>query len=484
MEYDSSMNTPKPVLRTRLWALRLSERRALLLVVDFLVALIALVASLYLWGTSERFSGFTLEFLQKRVPVWFYGLPVIWLLLLAEAYDIHRASNWRKTVRGVALAALVGLVIYLFFFFYYVNPPYNLLPRRGIASFLIIVSVFTLIWRFIYIRIFNAPQFMRRVLLVGGGSNGQLLLKTINELEIKPFVLVGAIDDDHRKLGTFIEGFQVIGASEQLLKIIEENQISDLIVAISGEIQPTMFEALIAAQDVGVEIIPMPTAYEDILNRVPVNALQADWMLRTFVDQARVSGFYLMAKRLMDILVSLVGLLVLLVFVPFVAIATLIDDGWPVFYTQIRSGCNGKQYRIIKFRTMRRDAEPDGQPRWAAEKDSRATRIGLFLRKTHIDELPQFWNVLVGDMSMIGPRAERPELVDLFRKHLPLYRSRLLVKPGITGWAQINFGYASTIEETRIKLEYDLYYIKHRNIGMDLLILLLTPADMLGFRGR
>jgi exopolysaccharide biosynthesis polyprenyl glycosylphosphotransferase len=483
MEYDRSMSTSKPVLQKRLWALRLSERQALLLVVDFLVALIALGVSLYLWGSSERFTTFP-TFLQKRVPIWFYGLPVIWLLLMVEQYDIHRASNWRKTVRGIAFAAMIGLVVYLFFFFYYFNPPNSLLPRRGIASFLVIVSAFTVIWRLIYIRIFTAPQFMRRTLLVGGGNNGLLLLKTINNLETKPFVLVGVIDDDHRKLGTFLEGFQVIGSSEQLLKIIEENQVSDLIVAISGEIQPVMFEALLAAQDIGVEIIPMPTAYEEILNRVPVDALQSEWVLRTFVDQARVSGFYLMMKRLLDILGALVGLLGMLLLLPFVALATVIDDGWPVFYTQIRSGRNGQLYRIIKFRTMRRDAEADGQPRWAAEKDTRATRIGRFLRKSHIDELPQFWNVLLGDMSLVGPRAERPELVELFRKHLPLYRSRLLVKPGITGWAQVNFGYASTIEETQVKLEYDLYYIKHRNIGMDLLILLLTPTNMLGFRGR
>lgn len=478
------MTSDKPVLRTRLWALRLSERRALLILVDFLMAVIALAAALYVWGISERFSGFSLAFLEKRVPLWFYGLPFIWILLLVEAYDIHHASNWRKTLRGVVIAALVGLIIYLFFFFYYSSPPNNLLPRRGIAGFLIIVSVLTLVWRYIYIRIFTAPQFMRRVLLVGGGNNGLLLIKTINGLETKPFVLVGVIDDDHRKLGTYIEGFQVIGASEQLISIIEENQISDLIVAISGEIQPGMFEALLYAQDIGVEIIPMPTAYEDILNRVPVDALQAEWMLRTFVDQARVSGFYLMVKRLIDILGSLVGLFIVVLLFPVVALATILDDGFPIIYTQIRSGRNGQPYRIYKFRTMRRDAEIDGQPQWAKEKDTRATRIGRFLRKSHIDELPQFLNVLRGEMSLVGPRAERPELVDLFRKHLPLYRSRLLVKPGISGWAQVNFGYASTIDETRIKLEYDLYYIKHRNIGMELLILLLTPANMLGFRGR
>ena len=133
---------------------------------------------------------------------------------------------------------------------------------------------------------------------------------------------------------------------------------------------------------------------------------------------------------------------------------------------------------------MRRDAEPDGRPRWAREDDERATRTGRLLRRSHLDELPQFLNVLRGDMSLVGPRAERPELVEYFQKHIPFYRARLLVKPGISGWAQINFGYASTIEETVTKLEYDLYYIKNRSMLTDLVILLRTPATVWGFRGR
>jgi lipopolysaccharide/colanic/teichoic acid biosynthesis glycosyltransferase len=130
------------------------------------------------------------------------------------------------------------------------------------------------------------------------------------------------------------------------------------------------------------------------------------------------------------------------------------------------------------------DAEADGQPKWAKEVDERATRVGRFLRKSHLDELPQFINVLRGEMSLVGPRAERPELVTMFQKHVPFYRARLLVKPGITGWAQVNFGYASTIDETITKLEYDLYYIKHRGLLLDSLILLRTPPMVLGFRGR
>ena len=137
-----------------------------------------------------------------------------------------------------------------------------------------------------------------------------------------------------------------------------------------------------------------------------------------------------------------------------------------------------------RVRTMRKDAEADGRPRWAKEDDERATRIGRILRRTHLDELPQFVNVLIGDMSLVGPRAERPEMVSYFENYVPFYRARLLVRPGITGWAQVNFGYASTIDETSLKLEYDLYYILNRSLAMDAMILVRTPAMMLGFRGR
>jgi lipopolysaccharide/colanic/teichoic acid biosynthesis glycosyltransferase len=221
-----------------------------------------------------------------------------------------------------------------------------------------------------------------------------------------------------------------------------------------------------------------------MMYRVPILSLEADWILRTFVDQARGSGFFEVGKRIIDILGAIVGLFVLALIFPFILVMMLFDDGFPVFYGQTRSGRGGQPYEIIKFRTMRRDAEADGTPRWAQEGDTRATRVGRLLRKTHLDELPQFINVLRGEMSLVGPRAERPELVEVFQKHVPFYRARLLVKPGITGWAQVNYGYAATVEETTIKLEYDLYYIKHRSIFLDLLIILRTPATVLGFRGR
>jgi exopolysaccharide biosynthesis polyprenyl glycosylphosphotransferase len=471
-------------MRSSPWKLRLEERRSVLIIGDFLMALIALVISILYWGSSVTFIEFNLQFLQERVPVWFYLLPFFWVILLVELYDIHRAGSRSATIRGVAAAALIGFGVYLLLFFYYVDSPRSLLPRRGVASFLVLAAMLTLVWRWLYIKAFTAPQFMRRVLVVGGGTTGQAFLRVANNLDPHPFYVVGIIDDDPGKADAIIEETRVIGTSEQLLEIVEQQKVSDVLVAISGEMQGKMFQALLDIQQIGIEIIRMPKAYEQLVSRVPIRLLETDWILRSFVDEARTSGFYEVLKRLIDILGGLVGTLLLLVLLPFLAIAILIDDGAPIIYTQTRSGQGGRPYKIIKLRTMRRDAEADGTPRWAKEDDQRATRVGRILRKTHLDELPQFVNVLRGEMSLVGPRAERPELVQMFQKHVPFYRARLLVKPGITGWAQINMGYASTVDETIAKLEYDLFYIKNRNLILDFMILLRTPATVFGFRGR
>jgi exopolysaccharide biosynthesis polyprenyl glycosylphosphotransferase len=478
------MSVSRRVKKSSPWQLRVGERRSLLLVGDFLMALVALALALYFWALSDRWLGHhLLRFLQERPPIWFFLLPFFWILLLVELYDMHRAGDRGETLRGIILSSLLGLTIY--FLLYFLTPdPTKELPRRWVVVFVLLAALFTLAWRLLYIRVFTAPQFMRRVLLVGGGKTGQILLSVIADLWPPPFFMVGIIDDDPDKMETLIEDLPVIGASEHLPEIVAENQISDIIVAISGEMQSCMFQALLDAQERGVEIIRMPVAYEELLGRVPIQCLEADWILRSFVDHARVNGFFELGKRLVDILGGLIGTIVFALFFPFIALAIVIDDGTPIFYSQSRSGRGGQPYDILKFRTMFRNAEPDGTPKWAKEDDQRATRIGRILRKTHLDEIPQFLNVLRGDMSLVGPRAERPELMTMFEQHVPFYRARLLVKPGITGWAQVNFGYASTIPETMIKLEYDLYYIKHRNMLMDLIILLRTPGTVLGFRGR
>ncbi|MFH1446732.1 MAG: sugar transferase, partial [Chloroflexota bacterium] len=265
---------------------------------------------------------------------------------------------------------------------------------------------------------------------------------------------------------------------------IQENEISDLILAITGNMDSVMFQAILSAQELGINLTTMSNAYEEILGRVPIYLLEADWVIRSFVEKAHTGSINRFLKRGLDLMGALVGVLIIAILLPFIGIAILIDSGLPIFYRQERLGRGGVPYTIFKFRTMHQNAEKEGEVRVTSQNDARITSVGRFLRKTHIDELPQLINVLQGDMSLVGPRSERTELVTYFQHELPFYRARLVVKPGITGWAQINFGYAETVEDTATKLEYDLYYIEHRNIFMDIVILVRTAGTVLGFKGR
>jgi exopolysaccharide biosynthesis polyprenyl glycosylphosphotransferase len=341
-----------------------------------------------------------------------------------------------------------------------------------------------MVWRQLYISVFTAPQFVRRVLVVGGGKAGATLVKVIKNTWPPPFYLVGLIDDDPCKIGTQIEGYNVLGDNQQMLKIIAEQNISDLVLAISGEMNSNMFQAILEVEERSIEVTTMPRVYEEVLGRVPIFLLEADWIIRSFLDQAQTDAFYEATKRIIDIFGGMLGSLLQGVLFPFISLAIVLDSGFPIFHFQNRLGKNGQVFRLIKFRTMCQDAEKDGTPQLTRDKDDRITRVGWFLRKTHLDEWPQFINVLHGELSLVGPRSERPEQVEQLQQNIPFYRARLLVKPGLTGWAQINQQYAASVEEMGVKLEYDLYYIRHRNLMMDLIILLRTIGTVVGFKGH
>ena len=474
--------------------LRASEHRILLILGDLVASIASDFAAIYVWRLylyyrllsahlnikPER--AWTLVTLSVKVPLWFYLLPLGWLLLMVELYDPHIAANWQKTLRGIAIAAFIGIVAYSLIFITYHDP--NDLPRIGFGAFLIIASLLTLGWRALYIRIYNAPGLMRRVLVIGAGKAGLTLARTFNKLNPPPFNLIGFIDDDPHKSKHTFEGFPVIASSRHLLQIVEDHHVSDVVIAITGEIRGETFQAILDAQERGVEVTRMPILYEEMAGRVPVHHLEADWMIRSFTDEMRVSRFYELVKRLMDMVGGAAGLLFFGISFPFILIATWADTGFPIFYSQTRLGHRGRVFKIYKYRTMHQGAEADGEAKLAVEHDPRVTRVGNFLRQTRLDELPQFWNILNGGMSLVGPRAERPELIAEFQKQIPFYRARLLVKPGLTGWAQINYGYVANVTQTVVKLEYDLYYIKHRSLMMDIAIVLRTIGTVLSRKGR
>ena len=466
--------------------LRPSEQRFILLLGDFIASAIALFGALYTWREYNRIAliakGLTERQIERfqlsiEIPIWFYVLPLIWLLLLVDSYEVHTAASWRRTLRSIAVAPIVGLLAYSLIFT--INQDPNSLPRIAVGAFLVIASALTLLWRAIFIRLYTSSGLMRRVLIVGAGNAGRSLAEIYTKMSPPPFILLGYIDDDIAKQGRSYGGFAVLGSSEKLLNLIDDYRVSDIVVAINGEIKGETFQSILDAQEHGVEVTRMPILYEELTGRVPIEHLESDWVIRSFVDQVRTRGTYEVSKRLLDIVGSIVGMIIFLVIFPFAALAIVLESGFPILYSQPRLGMGGSEFKIYKFRSMKQNAEADGHAKLASENDPRITKVGNFMRRTRLDELPQFWSVLRGEMSLVGPRAERAELVQSFQKQIPFYRARLLVKPGLTGWAQINFGYASNVKGTAIKLEYDLYYIKHRSLNMDFSIILRTIGTVL-----
>src|ERR1041385_5896365 len=479
-------------IRTTPLRLRPSEYRSILLIGDLVMAVASVFAALYTWRQYNyyvlldsllargippgRAADQAALFNNIRPDLWFYLLPIAWMLLMIELYEPHVASSGRRTTRGIALAAFIGLAVYSLVFI--VKQDTNL-PRIGVGAFLLFASILTLFWRIIFIRLYKSTGQRRRALLIGAGKAGQTLADVYQSSGTRSFNLSGYVDDDSAKVGKRICGLRVMGSSLHLLNLIEVYQISDLVIAINGEIQGATFQTILDAQERGVEVTRMPILYEEMTGRVPVHHLESDWIIRSFVDELRVSSFYELAKRLLDIFGGLLGILIFAITCPFISLAVLIDSGLPIFFPERRLGRGGLKFNIYKYRTLRQDAEADGEARITLENDPRVTRVGNFLRKTRLDELPQFWNVVRGEMSLVGPRAERPELVAEYQKQVPFYRARLLVKPGLTGWAQINYDYVASVTEPSIKIEYDLYYIKHRTFGMDFQIMLRTIGTVL-----
>ena len=228
----------------------------------------------------------------------------------------------------------------------------------------------------------------------------------------------------------------------------------------------------------------MSQVYEDVLRRVPVRHLESGWLFSSFVEAVRSKDASQIAKRTLDLFGAGVGLVTLAALTPIIMLAIWLDSGRPVFFRQRRVGRGGAPFNLIKFRTMVQDAEAGGPPRWAEHRDPRVTRVGRFLRWTRLDELPNVVNVLRGEMSLVGPRPERPEFVAQLEREIPFYRTRLLVRPGLTGWAQVNCPYGDSVDGAVEKLEFDLYYVKHRSLFFDIWILVRTVGTVVALRGR
>ncbi len=323
----------------------------------------------------------------------------------------------------------------------------------------------------------QAAATSRRVLMVGAGEPTARLLEDLAREPDVGFEVVALVADE---VDPSIDPQLPYGGPLENLPSAVRRFSPDLVVVAVQTGRPRVFAQLLEVADAGFQVAGLPEIYESAFGRLPVEDLTSAWFMSLFHAYQRPTNR--IAKRAFDIVVALVGMVVSLPLLPLIVVVVKRTKG-PLFYRQVRLGEHGRLFKIVKFRSMRVDAEVSGQAQWAATNDARVIPGGRLLRLLRLDELPQFWNVLRGEMSIVGPRPERPEFVDLLKAEVPFWTQRHLLKPGITGWAQIRAGYAADALGTAEKLSYDLWYLRHRSIMLDATICLKTLPRMALSRG-
>lgn len=459
--------------------LQLNERRWLLMLGDVVAVVAAVLAALRIWAwVGQR--DFTASFLLSQ-SLWFPIFIGLWLLLASanDFYDLRMVAERGTAFRRLLIITVQMVLVYLVIFFFSGR---DTLPRLftiyyGVASF-VLISV----WRSFYPLLAGWASEPRRALVVGTGWAAEVIIGAIITEAANEYCVVGVIGDDEHA-GEVFFGVPVVTANDGLLAFAAEHRVSELIVTSMGELKGTTFQAVMDAYAAGINIVPMPILYERITGRVPVEHVDNQWAVVLPLDENAFFKPYSIIKRLLDVVLAFVGLVLLLPVILLTGLVILLDDGWPVLYSQRRLGLNGRPFTIHKFRSMRKNAEDDTGPVFATPDDPRRLRSGKLLRRMRLDEIPQLINVLRGEMSLIGPRPERPEHVKRLMATIPFYRTRLVIRPGLTGWAQVRYEYGKDDQDALVKLQYDLYYIRHKSLLLDLTILLRTVGKVLRMSG-
>ena len=426
---------------------------------------------------------------DRQLILYYLGLKDMplrfsWVLLLCGLslyYNDLYASQVinRRSELFVRLMQAVGSAWVTLAILYYFDPDHSL--GRGIAA-LGAPTILALLlgWRLVLLSTdFLLPR-QQRVLLVGTGPVGVSLVREIlrrPELHLK---VVGFLDEKGENIGKSLVNPAIIGATAELEEIAAREKIDRIVLSLKERRGQTPVRELLHLKFAGIKVEDAHSVSEQIAGRINLDHLSPSWMILS--EGFRKSPLLLAAKRALDILASLVLLILTLPVIAVVAFAIWVETGSPVLFRQQRTGLGGQEFAILKFRSMYHNAEEHG-PKWAADDDHRITCVGRFIRKFRLDEIPQVANVLRGEMSFVGPRPERPHFCRILEGETPFYALRDSVRPGITGWAQVKYQYGASLEEAKTKLEYDLFYIKHLSLTLDLAILFETAKVVFAKRG-
>jgi sugar transferase (PEP-CTERM system associated) len=399
------------------------------------------------------------------------------VLLLSHGFDLYDSGGlsdkWNLSFRLLMVLSLVAFSLAAVAFVYRrFQPDHDFLP--GAAWGLGVLTVTLFVWRASYSWIVQQPYFRERVYVLGTGARAELLLEGLRLRPELGVEVVGWTGD--------IEGELSRDAmAGHLMELAQQNRVHRVIVAMQERREKLPVDELLELRQEGVKVEEATNWLERISGKIEVEHLNPSWLI--FADGFRFSTFFRVVRRVLNFSVAFVGLVLALPLLPFIVLAVKLGSPGPALYHQQRMGRRAKIFYCYKFRTMRQDAEADTGATWATDDDPRITRVGKFLRAARLDEIPQLWCVLKGDMHFVGPRPERPEFVEWLSKEIPYYGVRHMVRPGITGWAQVQYKYGNTLEDAREKLQYDLFYIKNASLGLDLLIMFQTIKIVLLGRG-
>ncbi|HXH06369.1 MAG TPA: TIGR03013 family XrtA/PEP-CTERM system glycosyltransferase [Vicinamibacterales bacterium] len=390
-----------------------------------------------------------------------------------DCYDFTVVRSNRELV--IRLLQAIGIASILLAIVYLAAPSLAVAHGAFPAAMALFVTGILLL-RVVFNRINDLPPLGERLLFVGAGPTARLVARAVAEQRDFPSQIVGFVDDAPAAEGT--PG--LVGAPDELEQLVRELAVDRVIVGLPDRRGRLPVAPLLRVKLGGTRVEEAGALYERLTGKLLLEDLRPSALI--FSDGFRVSRLTRLTKRLFDLALAGVGLLLAWPLMALVAAAIRLESGAPVLYRQERVGLHGRRFVLLKFRSMRQDAE-QGVPLWARDDDARVTRVGRILRQTRLDELPQLWNVLRGDMSFVGPRPERPFFVEQLAALLPFYEQRHAVRPGITGWAQVKYRYGASLEDAREKLRYDLYYIKHLSIAFDATILVDTVKVVLFGKG-
>ncbi|MEM0518369.1 sugar transferase [Aequorivita flava] len=454
----------------------ISERKVLLRIFD----IVHVLGLLYVMGI-----GFDFDYFKINAQHWMWSVVLaVYLTTFAtifELYDLQKASRFNVVVKNVIITSSVTVLFYLLTPFYTPTLPSN---RLQIVYFFLAINVALLAWRYAYITLISAPRFYKRVVLIAHGQDVDAIVASLQKSDPN-YRVIGYFNTSPRD-GRIIHSLEIDSISiSEISRLAKETNVSEVVVGapLSEGMTIELNNQLIKLLENGIPIREYTQVYEELTHRIPVQHVEKDFYRYFPFSRSNQNKLYLFYSRFSDLFISVLGLTFGVLLLPFFLIGNLLGNRGPLLYTQKRVGKNGKRFRIYKLRSMIKNAETNGA-QFAKAKDKRVTKFGRFLRRSRFDEIPQFINVIKGEMSVIGPRPERPEFVKDLIEQIPFYEIRHLVKPGLTGWAQVNAKYGSSNEDALEKLQYDLYYIKHRSFFLDVTIIVKTLSTILFYRGQ